>query len=129
VGELIAPLKGGVQYETTGYFGVVGVRGGIVVLNCLMRDAVIEKKTLKNIKSLFEMRRSTYRTLGHGLTTIIVKAIVKHRGGCLLPKKEDEPCRVREKTHEIFNLLQEPGNDTSFLLLVGFPSGGTARCL
>lgn len=44
MGELVAPVLGGVLYDKTGYLGVFGVGAGILVLDFLMRLLVIEKK-------------------------------------------------------------------------------------
>ncbi|KAI1210095.1 MFS transporter-like protein [Annulohypoxylon truncatum] len=45
VGELMAPVIGGVLYERTGYGGVFGVAAGVLGLDFVMRLLVIEKKT------------------------------------------------------------------------------------
>lgn len=45
VGELAAPVLGGVLYSKTGYAGVFGVGAGMLGLDFLMRVLVIEKKT------------------------------------------------------------------------------------
>ncbi|KAI0891968.1 MFS transporter-like protein [Annulohypoxylon nitens] len=45
VGELLAPVIGGVLYEKTGYSGVFGVAAGVLGLDFVMRLLVIEKKT------------------------------------------------------------------------------------
>ncbi|KAI2776139.1 MFS general substrate transporter [Daldinia loculata] len=45
VGELMAPVIGGVLYEKTGYSGVFGVAAGVLGLDFLMRLLVVEKKT------------------------------------------------------------------------------------
>lgn len=45
VGELAAPVLGGVLYDKTGYAGVFGVGAGMLGLDFLMRILVIEKKT------------------------------------------------------------------------------------
>ena len=45
VGELAAPVLGGVLYEKTGYVGVFAVGAGMLALDFLMRILVIEKKT------------------------------------------------------------------------------------
>ncbi|KAI1653405.1 MFS general substrate transporter [Daldinia decipiens] len=45
VGELMAPVIGGVLYEKTGYSGVFGVTAGVLGLDFLMRLLVVEKKT------------------------------------------------------------------------------------
>ncbi|KAI0010664.1 MFS general substrate transporter [Xylariaceae sp. FL0662B] len=45
VGELLAPVIGGVLYEKTGYAGVFGVAAGVLALDFLMRLVVVEKKT------------------------------------------------------------------------------------
>ncbi|KAI1801249.1 MFS general substrate transporter, partial [Daldinia bambusicola] len=45
VGELMAPVIGGVLYEKTGYSGVFGVAAGVLGLDFLMRVLVVEKKT------------------------------------------------------------------------------------
>ncbi|KAI1505197.1 major facilitator superfamily domain-containing protein [Biscogniauxia marginata] len=45
IGELMAPVIGGVLYEKTGYGGVFGVASGLLGLDFLMRLLIIEKKT------------------------------------------------------------------------------------
>ncbi|KAI2603131.1 MFS general substrate transporter [Hypoxylon fragiforme] len=45
IGELMAPVIGGVLYEKTGYSGVFGVAAGVLGLDFLMRLVMIEKKT------------------------------------------------------------------------------------
>ena len=44
VGELLAPVLGGVLYDRTGYAGVFGVGAGILAVDFLMRFFVLEKK-------------------------------------------------------------------------------------
>lgn len=44
VGELLAPVLGGILYEKTGYGGVFGVGAGILGLDFVMRLLMIEKK-------------------------------------------------------------------------------------
>lgn len=44
VGELVAPVLGGVVYEKVGYSGVFGMGSAILALDFLMRAVVIEKK-------------------------------------------------------------------------------------
>lgn len=44
VGELLAPVLGGVLYDKTGYAGVFGVGAGILGVDFLMRIFVLEKK-------------------------------------------------------------------------------------
>ncbi|KAI1394764.1 MFS transporter-like protein [Hypoxylon fuscum] len=45
IGELMAPVIGGVLYEKTGYSGVFGVAAGVLGLDFLMRLLVVEKRT------------------------------------------------------------------------------------
>ena len=45
VGELAAPVLGGVVYNKTGYAGVAGMAGGILAVDFFMRVFLIEKKT------------------------------------------------------------------------------------
>ncbi|KAI9756792.1 MAG: hypothetical protein M4579_003709 [Chaenotheca gracillima] len=45
IGELLAPVLGGVLYEKAGYGGVFGVGGGILGIDFVMRILLIEKKT------------------------------------------------------------------------------------
>lgn len=47
VGNLLAPLLGGVLYEKTGYVGVFGLSVGLLGVDFLMRLLVIEKKVAK----------------------------------------------------------------------------------
>ena len=45
IGQLLAPVIGGILYEKTGYVGVFGVAIGILALDFLMRLLIVEKKT------------------------------------------------------------------------------------
>jgi len=45
VGELAAPVLGGVLYKKTGYAGVFGIAAALLVVDFAMRIVVIEKKT------------------------------------------------------------------------------------
>ena len=45
VGELAAPVLGGVLYSKTGFAGVFGLSGGILAVDFIMRLFLIEKKT------------------------------------------------------------------------------------
>ncbi|KAF3011926.1 hypothetical protein E8E14_010261 [Neopestalotiopsis sp. 37M] len=45
VGELVAPVLGGVLYDKTGYGGVFGLAVGIIGIDFVMRLFLIEKKT------------------------------------------------------------------------------------
>ncbi|KAI7783286.1 membrane transporter [Diaporthe eres] len=47
VGNLLAPLLGGVLYEKTGYAGVFGIGLAILAIDFIMRVLVIEKKVAK----------------------------------------------------------------------------------
>ena len=47
VGELAAPVLGGVLFEKTGYSGVFGLGMGVLGLDFVMRILLIEKKTAK----------------------------------------------------------------------------------
>lgn len=51
VGELAAPVLGGVLYSKTGYSGVFGVGAGILGLDFVMRLLVIEKKVAARYES------------------------------------------------------------------------------
>jgi MFS family permease len=44
VGELAAPVLGGVLYEKTGFLGVFGLSAGVLTLDFIMRLLVVEKK-------------------------------------------------------------------------------------
>lgn len=44
VGELLAPVLGGVLYDKTGYAGVFGVGAGVLTIDFIMRLLVLEKK-------------------------------------------------------------------------------------
>lgn len=44
IGELLAPVLGGVLYDKTGYGGVFGVSAGILAVDFIMRLLVVEKK-------------------------------------------------------------------------------------
>ncbi|KAI0148640.1 major facilitator superfamily domain-containing protein [Xylariaceae sp. FL1272] len=45
IGELLAPVIGGVLYEKTGYSGVFGLGAGLIAIDFLMRLFVVERKT------------------------------------------------------------------------------------
>lgn len=51
VGELVAPVLGGVLYEKAGYIGVFGLGSGILAVDFIMRVLVIEKKVAARYES------------------------------------------------------------------------------
>ena len=54
IGELAAPVLGGVLYKKTGYGGVFGLGGGILAIDFIMRLLIIEKKTAAKYEDVSE---------------------------------------------------------------------------
>ncbi|TKX24290.1 MFS transporter-like protein 54 [Elsinoe australis] len=51
VGNLLAPMLGGILYSKTGFAGVFGLAFGILMIDFIMRALVIEKKVAKRYES------------------------------------------------------------------------------
>ena len=47
IGELAAPILGGLVYDKAGYKGVAGMAGGLLAVDFILRALLIEKKTAK----------------------------------------------------------------------------------
>ncbi|KAI9811152.1 MAG: hypothetical protein M1827_005603 [Pycnora praestabilis] len=61
VGELAAPVLGGVLYKKTGDAGVFGAGGAILAIDFIMRLLIIEKKTAASYAPSIETNDSNYR--------------------------------------------------------------------
>ena len=93
VGDLIAPVLGGVLYDNAGYSGVLGLGSGILSVNFIMRILLIERKLplATTLRSLI-----VQRILG---TTQLRTAMLKQNDeadeeDALLPKTEEEEFKI-----------------------------------
>ncbi|KAK6063206.1 vesicular amine transporter [Seiridium cupressi] len=95
VGELVAPVLGGVLYDKTGYGGVFGLAVGILAIDFIMRVLMIEKKTAAKYDSSLVDGATNPRehdTRGEDGT-----AEEAGEGDALLPRKEDETYKIKHE--------------------------------
>ncbi|QDS72016.1 hypothetical protein FKW77_001984 [Venturia effusa] len=88
IGELLAPVLGGVLYDKTGYGGVFGVGSAILGIDFIMRALVIEKKVARRYeKDTEESHSHSFRDIASPHDSDEEEA--SERTG-LLPKKEEK---------------------------------------
>ncbi|ORY68176.1 major facilitator superfamily domain-containing protein [Pseudomassariella vexata] len=97
VGDLLAPVLGGVLYDKTGYTGVFGVASAVLALDFIMRLLIVEKKTAAKYKSAAEDDETNPRDFG---TRNDPQDEEASEEDALLPKKEDDA----------YNIHGEPGS-------------------
>ncbi|KAI3334594.1 major facilitator superfamily domain-containing protein [Ustulina deusta] len=106
IGELMAPVIGGLLYEKTGYTGVFGLGVAILALDFLMRLLVIEKRTAaKYDESPYDGERIPQNI---GSRADQDRDEVSHEAteeDALLPKKEDEAYKIREEPTRLVRAL------------------------
>ncbi|KAH9904487.1 MFS general substrate transporter [Xylariomycetidae sp. FL2044] len=104
VGELMAPVIGGVLYEKTGYDGVFGVAAGILGLDFLMRLLIVEKKTAaKYDESIRQNEQTNPRDFD---TREEANEGPATEEDALLPKKdEDDEYRIHHEPNRIVRAL------------------------
>ncbi|KAI2635811.1 MFS transporter-like protein [Hypomontagnella submonticulosa] len=93
VGELMAPVIGGILYEKTGYSGVFGVAAGVLGLDFLMRLAVVEKKTAAKSQDASEDAQHDQENATERDVLIPNK------------KKEDDAYKIRSEPNRIVRTL------------------------
>lgn len=114
VGELMAPVIGGILYEKTGYSGVFGVAAGVLGLDFLMRLAVVEKKTAaKYLDSSSSDLQDRHSTAVDGGRSQDASEDAQHdqenatERDVLIPnkKKEDDAYKIRSEPNRIVRTL------------------------
>ncbi|KAJ2976168.1 hypothetical protein NUW58_g8158 [Xylaria curta] len=114
IGELLAPVIGGVLYEKSGYTGVFGLGAGMLVLDFLMRLLVVEEKTAARYSESAQGDRRNSRQLGsrpdEGSEEAVHDASEEDP---LLPKQDDEAYKIMEPPSRLV---------TNFPILVCFRS-------
>ncbi|ETS85443.1 hypothetical protein PFICI_03468 [Pestalotiopsis fici W106-1] len=102
VGELVAPVLGGVLYDKTGYGGVFGLAVGIIGIDFVMRLFLIEKKTAaKYDNSLLANGAVNAREHDHGHGTNGDDDIGPGEQDALLPGKVDEAYKIKHEPSEL----------------------------
>ncbi|KAI0129025.1 major facilitator superfamily domain-containing protein [Xylariales sp. AK1849] len=96
VGDLLAPVLGGVLYDKTGYGGVFGLATAILALDFIMRLLMVEKKTAaKHDTSLVDgatnPREHDTRNDGDQETPEATEE------DALLPSRKEDPYKIRHK--------------------------------
>ncbi|KAI3319005.1 major facilitator superfamily domain-containing protein [Xylariaceae sp. AK1471] len=106
IGELMAPVIGGVLYEKTGYIGVFGLGAGILALDFLMRLLVIEKKTAAKYNESAQDTQTHIPDFGlRGDESDDEVDREASEEDALLPKKEDEAYEIREEPNKLVRSL------------------------
>ncbi|RYP62962.1 hypothetical protein DL769_007101 [Monosporascus sp. CRB-8-3] len=101
VGELMAPVLGGVLYEKTGYAGIFGVASGILGLDFLMRLLIIEKRTAA--KYLPQHDGETNRRK-HGARDEEGDGTASEADP-LLPRNDGDPYKIRDEPGRLVRAL------------------------
>ena len=125
VGELMAPVLGGVLYRKTGYTGVFGVGAGMLAIDFVMRLLVIEKKVAAQYDEKVDGASNPRQ---HGTRAGAEAADGSESQEAseedpLLPKREEQEYKVPDgqnkvvRTLPILYCLSDPRLLVSFLLL------------
>ena len=104
VGELAAPVLGGVLYEKTGYVGVFGVGAGMLALDFLMRILVIEKKTAAKY-ILTDRQTATRHPASQTDEDGDDNPEDPNESSALLPGKETEPYTIPRNQNTLIHAL------------------------
>lgn len=96
VGELLAPVLGGVLYSKTGYVGVFGVGAGILAVDFVMRLLVIEKKVAARYETSTSNGAAEPRDHGSRADPENQDDGSADEEASLLPKKEEETFEIPE---------------------------------
>ena len=104
VGELAAPVLGGVLYEKTGYMGVFGVGAGMLALDFLMRILVIEKKTAAKY-ILTDRQTATRHPASQTDENGDDNPEDLNESSALLPGKETEPFTIPPNQNPLIHAL------------------------
>jgi hypothetical protein len=108
VGELAAPVLGGVLYRKTGYTGVFGLGAGLLAVDFILRLLVIEKKTAVKYDKAFGGASNPRE---HGLRgeEAETETETESRNGSeeelLLPKKEERTYRIPDGQNRLVRTL------------------------
>ena len=103
VGELLAPVLGGVLYKKTGYAGVFGIGSGMLAIDFLMRLLVIEKKVAARYDTSAQNGAANPRQ--HGTRDEEDGDEEAGEEDTLLPKKEEAAYRVPDGQNKIIRAL------------------------
>ncbi|KXJ90616.1 membrane transporter [Microdochium bolleyi] len=98
VGELLAPVLGGVLFDKAGYKGVFGVASGILALDFIMRLLIIERKTAIKYDPSLDDGLSNPRDFDAR-----EEGEDAHEETALLPKSDDDD------DEESYRIKTEPG--------------------
>jgi MFS family permease len=104
VGELIAPVLGGVLYDKTGYSGVFGLGSGILSVDFIMRILLIEKKVAARDDSTLVNGTANpgYHSTENGDAEANDEA---DEEDALLPKTEEEEFKIPEGQNRLIHSL------------------------
>lgn len=125
MGNLLAPLLGGVLYETTGYVGVFGIGLAVLGVDFIMRLLVIEKKVAKRYDAADpQLVPDLETTPDRGQDSVDSGRTAGNQGEeePLLGKKEDERFRLSKdqsalaRKITILPCLANPRLMTAFLV-------------
>ncbi|KAI1363637.1 major facilitator superfamily domain-containing protein [Xylaria arbuscula] len=106
VGQLLAPVVGGVLYEKTGYTGVFGVSAGMLAFDFMMRLFVVDKKTAKKYDRSIPDNETNPRSIesraDQGVDEVSHEASEED---ALLPKKEDESYKIHDEPNRFIRAM------------------------
>ena len=102
VGELAAPVLGGVLYDKTGYAGVFGVGAAMLAVDFLMRILVIEKKVAAQYDSSVQNCSTNPREYGSRQASDEQRSEDEaNEEDAFLPKKEEEEYRISPDQNKV----------------------------
>lgn len=101
VGELLAPVLGGVLYDKTGYAGVFGVGAGMLGVDFIMRLLVVEKK----VAARYGLSDASTNPRDHGSRGDSVDAEDADEETALLGRKEQADFKVPEGQNKVVRTL------------------------
>ncbi|KAI0460584.1 major facilitator superfamily domain-containing protein [Xylaria acuta] len=105
IGELMAPVIGGILYEKTGYTGVFGLGAGMLALDFIMRLLVVEKKTAAKYTQAPLNGQTNPRDLASRPDEDNEEADREANEQDALLPKEDEACKIRGTPNKLVRAL------------------------
>jgi MFS family permease len=105
VGELLAPVLGGVLYDKAGYSGVFGLGSGILAVDFIMRILLIEKKTAARYSSTLVNAAANPRHHSTENGDPETNDDEADEEDALLSKKEDDDFKIPEGQNRVVRSL------------------------
>lgn len=105
MGELLAPVLGGVLYDKSGYSGVFDLGSGILAVDFIMRILLIEKKVAARYDSTLVNGAASLRHPSTENGDAEANEEEADEDDALLPKKEEEEFKIPEGQNSLVQSL------------------------